>query len=402
MPGQPTARLEPEHAGVEVELVVHDDDLPGLVDLVTAHQRRDRLTRLVHVRDRKGEHDTLDVGAGSEPGLTDQGVVAAGLERRVVALGQQANALLADVVAGAGVLLAGVAETDDEPIERGAAGWHADRTGPSLSCGWRSLAGSCLGCRPRRQPSPSPASPSAASPSSPSSAAAARLELLALVTRTVTTAVSGSAVAVTPAGSSISPSVITVSIVMSVMSMTISFGDVPRRGADLDRVDRRIDETALVDHCLGLALEAHRDGDRDLLVEVDLQEVDVRHIAAHRMALELLDDRRVDLAVDGEVEDGVDTGRAGQGVAELAADDRDRDRLHALAVDDGRDVIFTPHAAGVGAARGAAGFGDKNGGHCDQPRGIGRASSAPAYRPGVSHSATTTVAEAERPKTSGA
>ena len=52
-------------------------------------------------------------------------------------------------------------------------------------------------------------------------------------------------------------------------------GDRARRRDDLDRVDRRVDEAALLGDGGGLALEAQRHGDGDLLVEVDLQEVDV-------------------------------------------------------------------------------------------------------------------------------
>src|SRR5690606_19454209 len=40
-------------------------------------------------------------------------------------------------------------------------------------------------------------------------------------------------------------------------------GDVARRGADFDAVDRRVDQTAVRLYFLGLALEAHRDRDGD-------------------------------------------------------------------------------------------------------------------------------------------
>src|SRR3954470_1014855 len=121
VPRQPAAGLQLEHSRLEVELVVHDDDLPWLVDLVTPHQRRDRLARVVHERDREGQHDPLRIDARTETGFADEGVVTSGFQRRAVALGEQAHALLADVVTGAGVLLARVAESDHEPIERSAA-----------------------------------------------------------------------------------------------------------------------------------------------------------------------------------------------------------------------------------------------------------------------------------------
>ena len=80
------------------------------------------------------------------------------------------------------------------------------------------------------------------------------------------------------------------------------------------------------------------------------------------MALEVLDDGRVHGAVDGEVEDGVEAGGAGQGEAQVTTPDGDGDRGHAVAVQDGRDDVLGPHAAGRGAARRAAGVGDEHGG----------------------------------------
>ena len=113
------------------------------------------------------------------------------------------------------------------------------------------------------------------------------------------------------------------SICMSETSTTNSSGMRARRGDDLDRVDGRVDEAAVLGDGRGLALEAQRHGDGDLLVEVDLEEVDVGDGAAHRVALQVLDDRRVHRAVDGEVEHGVDAGGAGQGEAQVAAADGD-------------------------------------------------------------------------------
>ena len=57
-----------------------------------------------------------------------------------------------------------------------------------------------------------------------------------------------------------------------------------------------------------------------------------------------------------------EAGGAGQGEAQVTAPDGDRDRRHAVAVEDGRDVVLGPHAAGRGAARRAAGVGDEHGG----------------------------------------
>ena len=132
-----------------------------------------------------------------------------------------------------------------------------------------------------------------------------------------------------------------------------------RRGDDLDRVDGRVDEPALLLDVLGLAHEPQRHGDGDLLVEVDLDEVDVGDVAAHRVALQVLDDRRVDGAVDGEVEHGVHAGGAGQGEAQLTTLDGDRQRRHAVAVEHARDCAGRPQAASRRATRCAADLSDR-------------------------------------------
>src|SRR6187399_2555969 len=62
-----------------------------------------------------------------------------------MALGEQPYAFLADVVAGAGVLLARIAEPDDEPIERSAATGTPIEQAHVLRRGRRSLAGGSLG-----------------------------------------------------------------------------------------------------------------------------------------------------------------------------------------------------------------------------------------------------------------
>ena len=76
-----------------------------------------------------GKASTIALAADRD--LGDQRVVAAGFQRGAVARGDQPDGLLADVVAGAGVLLAGVAEPDDEQsnVEHRRGG-SAPRPGP--------------------------------------------------------------------------------------------------------------------------------------------------------------------------------------------------------------------------------------------------------------------------------
>ena len=90
----------------------------GDLDPVAAHQRADGLPRLVHERDRERQHDPFVAVGAREPGLGDQCVVAAALHRRATTFGEQPDCFLADVVARAGVLLARIAEPDDQPVVR--------------------------------------------------------------------------------------------------------------------------------------------------------------------------------------------------------------------------------------------------------------------------------------------
>ena len=116
--------------------------------------------------------------------------------------------------------------------------------------------------------------------------------------------------AVTPAGIGEVAEADDVADCMSLMSTTISLG--MWRGVVTTSIVSTAGSTRppLGEHRLGLALEAQRHVDGDLLVHVDLEEVDVGDGAAHRVALQVLDDRRVARAVDLEVEHGVEPGRA--------------------------------------------------------------------------------------------
>ena len=120
----------------------------------------------------------------------------------------------------------------------------------------------------------------------------------------------------------------------------------------------------LVDDALGVEdgrrprrarLIGHVDG--ELLVAADAQEVDVEDVAAHRVALEVLDHDELAAAVDVEVDQGVEAGLAGEGVAQLAPDDGDGHGVLAQAVDDAGDLALGPQAAAGAGAGGAAGVG---------------------------------------------
>ena len=70
---------------------------------------------------------------------------------------------------------------------------------------------------------------------------------------------------------------------------------------------------------------------------------------------------RVHLAVDGEVEDGVEASGAGQCNTEVATHDGHADWVHAVSVDDAGNAILGTQTARCGAPGCAARFGEKNG-----------------------------------------
>ena len=130
-------------------------------------------------------------------------------------------------------------------------------------------------------------------------------------------------------------------------------GDVARLGVDGEAGEDLVDHAALAADGLGLALEVDRHVDVDGLVEVDADEVDVEHVAAHRVALHVLHQRGRALAVHLEVDDGVEALLGDEGGAQLAPLHGEGDRVGAHAVDDARDLAFVAEAAGgAGALRG--------------------------------------------------
>ena len=110
-PASPPPDFTFSAADGQVELVVHDHDLLGL-DAVAARQRGDREPGVVHVRERDRERDALPADAH----LVGAGALLALAQRRAVALREQLDDLGADVVARARVLVAGIAEPDDEQV----------------------------------------------------------------------------------------------------------------------------------------------------------------------------------------------------------------------------------------------------------------------------------------------
>jgi len=86
--GQSATRLDLQDARFEVEFIVYHDDLLGGFDAISAHHGRHGPARLVHERDRERQDGTFRVEPHAESGLTDQRVVAPGLERRIVAFGE--------------------------------------------------------------------------------------------------------------------------------------------------------------------------------------------------------------------------------------------------------------------------------------------------------------------------
>jgi hypothetical protein len=95
----------------------------------------------------------------------------------------------------------------------------------------------------------------------------------------------------------------------------------------------------------------HLDRGLDRPVEPHLVQVDVRDVAAHRMALVVLEDRRMDgrLAFDDDVEHGVQAGVRVEGGAERALLDHDRARS-GLAVEHARDQALLAQAPRLGRA----------------------------------------------------
>ena len=221
------------------------------------------------------------------------------------------------------VLTAGIAEPDDEQVERRGAfapspgqahGATPRRLGlvAAAVVGGRVALGGALGLAPSAAPS---------APSSTSSTSSSRASWTLAITIS-----SGSSSSVTPSGTATSESR-SVSPIPSAGDVGLEvLRDLERERLDVDLVRDLVEDAALA-HADRVADERDHDRGLDRLVEPDFLKVDVRDVAANLVALEVLEDRRVSgAAVDRDVEHGVRPGRARQRRPQVALADRDRDR----------------------------------------------------------------------------
>ena len=262
----------------QVDLVVHDEH-PLERQLVGAARRADRAAGVVHVRLRQQHRDARAAGAGAA--LGQQAGELRLRARQVPARGEPVGDLEADVVRRAGVLRAGVAEADDEPVDRCAA--SPARPGSRMARRLRS----------RSAASPVPASPAGASPTSSVSSSISSSSVAMRGGVSVATVVSsGSSSSVTPSGTATSASVIVSLMSMRRHVVEDRLGDRVRQRLDVQLARDLLEHAALLDAGRLLAagqLERHDRVDRD--VEVDAQQVDVHRLAAHRVVLGALEDR---------------------------------------------------------------------------------------------------------------
>ena len=120
-------------------------------------------------------------------------------------------------------------------------------------------------------------------------------------------------------------------------------GHLHRQRLDVDRRRRLVEDAALLDprRVLG-AVQMDVDGRLDRDVEPHFLQVDVADVAADRIPLVLLQDRRMRgaLALEHDVEHGVQPRGAGEGGAELALADRERLRGRAPVEDAGNEALL--------------------------------------------------------------
>src|SRR5579875_1809134 len=204
--GDAAPLFHPHDARLEVELVMDDHDPRDLARHVAASKRPEGETRVVHVGLRDGERqsawaDPHDRRVGVRAPLTPQ----AGM----VPVRHEAHGFGAVVVARAGVLGSGVAETDGEQVGGGACNRArcAASGEPQLSPAPSSPAAAAW---------PAPAASPGAAP--PSAAASSSGRAMAWGPWPIATAWSGSTSVVTPSGSDTSPTRIVWPIDSSEMS----------------------------------------------------------------------------------------------------------------------------------------------------------------------------------------
>ena len=139
-------------------------------------------------------------------------------------------------------------------------------------------------------------------------------------------------------------------------------GHVPRQTLDLDVTQVVLDDAAGL-HAGRLADLVDLDRHLDLLVAADRQEVDVDVLAVQVVALDLTGDGHVLGAVDLEVEHGRRPMRRVEEVEQVLAGQRDRDRGHAMAVQDAGHEALGAQLAGCALAAAIAGLCFQDGFH---------------------------------------
>ena len=268
-PARPPPTFTRSTAGGEVELVVHDHELVGL-DAEAAHERRDRLTGVVHVGERDREREPLAADAHFVDCARGSLLLRSLPPWRRASSSTTSAPTLCCV---RGVLVAGIAEPD-----------HKQVGGPE-----RPLLRRHERSRPRRgRRAAAAASPSAPSPSAalgrspprrhaaPRSARRARRLVLqhgdARRQREVARRRSWS-----PSSS-------------AVTSCSISVGKSARLGLDGERVHELLEHAALRPHLRPRRARCTADLGLDRLVGAHAHEVDVDQRALHRVALDLAGD----------------------------------------------------------------------------------------------------------------
>ena len=124
-------------------------------------------------------------------------------------------------------------------------------------------------------------------------------------------------------------------------------------------------EQLLLDHAVapvdldGLTDQRDRHFGGDLAVGVDDLEVDVRHAAPHRVALQLPRHGQELLALHLEREDGVEAGLGAERGPQIVGRHRDGNGADTGAVHHGGDPAVVAQATGGRRAAGPTGFGDQ-------------------------------------------
>jgi hypothetical protein len=118
-------------------------------------------------------------------------------------------------------------------------------------------------------------------------------------------------------------------------------GDETRQALDFQFRQQVLDDATLDLHAVALLLvdEVQRHADLDHLLRVHAQEVRVHDAVLRRVALQVLENRRLDIAVDVDVDHLGEERLVFEGFFQVLADDRERRGILAGAVDDRRDLV---------------------------------------------------------------